>query len=152
MKTKEQALSKGDWIVVKLGSYYHHGLYISDDEVIHYCSSEGFSILRKDMTVQSTDLHTFSLGKKVLTKIVEESPVNSVDVRVDKALSQIGAGNYDFFYNNCEHFVHYCFYNERKSQYIDSLIIKELKKRKTTGINGMLDLMYLNIIKFKKEG
>ncbi|HOE91746.1 MAG TPA: lecithin retinol acyltransferase family protein, partial [Candidatus Cloacimonadota bacterium] len=82
MKTKEQALSKGDWIVVKLGSYYHHGLYISDDEVIHYCSSEGFSILRKDMTVQSTDLHTFSLGKKVLTKIVEESPVNSVDVRV----------------------------------------------------------------------
>ena len=103
------------------------------------------------MTVQSTDLHTFSLGKKVLTKIVEESPVNSVDVRVDKALSQIGAGNYDFFYNNCEHFVHDCFYNERKSQYIDSLIIKELKKRKTTGINGMLDLMYLNIIKFKRR-
>lgn len=151
MKTKEQPLSKGDWIVVKLGSYYHHGLYISDDEVIHYCSTEGFSILRKDMTVQKTDLQVFSLGKKVLTKIIDDTPVNPVNIRVEKALSHIGDGNYDFFYNNCEHFIYECFYNERKSRYIDSLIIKGLKKRKTTGIHGMLDLMYLNLLKLKKE-
>jgi len=151
MKTEVQTPCKGDWIVVKLGSYYHHGLYISDDEIIHYCSSEGFSILRKDMTIQKTNLEVFSLGKKALVKQIEETPYNDVDVRVSKALSHIGQANYDFFYNNCEHFINDCFYNQKKSQYIEYLIKNGLKKRKTTGIHGMLDQLYLNLLKFNKE-
>ena len=50
--------------------YYHHGIYISDNEVIHFSGVKSDSILHwENCRVISTDLDTFLCGGKLEIKI-----------------------------------------------------------------------------------
>ncbi len=149
---KNKSPEPGDWLTVKLGSITHHGIYVSENEVIHFCSEKGFSILSHDMTIQKTDLLTFSQSNPIMIKTIpHEANCNPVTQRIEKAYNALGNGDYDFFFNNCEHFVHNCFFNERRSTYIESLMKTGLKRRKKQGINGLIDTLYINLARLNKE-
>jgi len=144
----------GDWLKVKLNGYDHHGVYLNDDRVVHYCSEKGFSILNHDMQVQETSLAVFCQNKDVQVREFsdeEKTIKNSKDLVEQKAISVIGEARYDFFFNNCEHLVCECFFNQRKSEYINNLITKGLQVRRKSGIAGFVDSFYVNLLKLQER-
>lgn len=135
-------LKYGDHIKVKIDSFYHHGVYLNDDQVIHYCSDEPFSILSKNLVINSTTLKFFAQGQNV--DVVEYLsndrflPFESVRLAEEK----IGEKDYDLLYNNCEHFVSSCLTGKRQSKLMEHLKEKNLRMKKREGVNGFLDSLY----------
>ncbi len=126
----------GDHIKVKLGSFFHHGIYVSDKEVIHFCSEGKFSILSKNLEIQATSIEVFSQGNPV--EIVNYTKRNSRVETVRLARESIGSADYDLSYNNCEHFVSRCILGENKSETIEKLFNRVSKIKTNHGINGFL--------------
>ena len=96
---------KGDHLVSSRLGYDHHGLYIGDGEVIHY---SGFSELFDKGSIEITTLEDFEQGSNSSVKnhIVT---VYNADERLERAYSKLGEDSYNLIFNNCEHFVNWCF-------------------------------------------
>jgi hypothetical protein len=141
---------KGDWIRVKIEFSYHHALYISDEEVLHYCSQEGYSIFNPNLTFQSTSLQIFSRSNPVKVRNFSDEEkliINLPEKVVEKALSLVGENEYDIYFNNCEHIINDCFFNKRESEHTEFLFRRGLSKRKNTGLPGIIDNMYVSLVK-----
>ena len=97
-------MNAGDHIFVNRTGYSHHGLYIGNDEVIHY---EGASLEQRGGLVCWVSLQEFSAGDKVY---VQSYPFRVFDAgdSVLRAKEQLGAERYNLAFNNCEHFVCWC--------------------------------------------
>ena len=104
---------KGDHIRVKRkkGLYYHHGIYISDNEVIHLT---GDSIFRWDLPKpECTSLDKFLDGGKVEVRVYTEKQEElrqNIDTIVENArkLYKKGSKGYHLLWNNCECFANSC--------------------------------------------
>lgn len=104
---------KGDHIRVKRkkGLYFHHGIYISDNEVIHLT---GDSIFRWDIPKpECTSLDKFLDGGKVEVREYTEKQEylrQNVDTIVENArkLYKKGPKGYHLLWNNCECFANSC--------------------------------------------
>ncbi|WP_312524951.1 lecithin retinol acyltransferase family protein [Comamonas sp.] len=98
-------MKKGDHLVSPRTGYTHHGLYIGERKVIHYGGlADGFT--KEGICI--TSLRKFEAGKG---SWVEEHAVcifNSHQ-RVERAMSKVGEDDYNVLFNNCEHFVNWCF-------------------------------------------
>jgi len=102
----------GDMIRVQLGSIYHYGVYVSDEEVIQF-GLPPVSLIRdfSKITVLSTDIETFSTGSIVEVALFDKKEQKSripSDKTVEIARSRIGEGGYNLIHNNCEHFASEC--------------------------------------------
>ena len=91
------------------GLYAHHGIYVSDKEVIHFTGQDDDSILdwEKCEVIQS-DLDTFLKGGTLEVKVYtdkEFEDLYSPEQIVDYARSCIGDKGYNLAFNNCEHFI-----------------------------------------------
>lgn len=126
----------GDHIKVKLDSFYHHGIFVSDNEVIHFCSDGKFSILSKNLEIQSTSIEIFAQGKKI--HVVDYTNRFIPEKTVEIARQSIGNSDYDLSYNNCEHFVTRCITGTKQSKTIEKLFVSVLKVKRDSGINGFL--------------
>ena len=89
-------------------AYYHHGLYISKDEVIHYQNSRGWN--PRGARVRATSLDKFIGNSKGSLYVIqyENSNIRTVDESVAEARQDINPNpgyKYDPFKLNCEHFV-----------------------------------------------
>ena len=126
----------GDHIRVKLDSFFHHGIYLSDNEVIHFCCEGEFTILSRDLKVASTDLNAFSQGNEIEIIIHQKrfTPQKTKEI----AISKIGFSDYDLVFNNCEHFANMCIFGKRKSDTMNRLKTAVLKINRNTGINGTI--------------
>jgi len=126
----------GDHIRVKLDSFYHHGIYISDKEVIHFCSDEMFTILSKNLEVASTDINAFSQGNNIeVVNYINRFPAEKT---VEIARGKIGAKDYDITFNNCEHFATLCTIGKAKSETMDRLKTIGLRINRKDGIHGAI--------------
>jgi len=105
--------TRGDMIRVNLGSVFHYGIYVSDDEVIQFGYPPILRNIDKDrIVVVATDIATFSCGK-----IVEVASLTYADKRkrfnpevvVENARERIGEEGYNIIHNNCEHFAYECY-------------------------------------------
>jgi len=113
---------KGDIIRVKrkLG-YYHYGIYIGKDKVIHYSGVQDDSIFdNTNISVQLTDLREgFLRGDLMEVYYPYESPFYRFQVkrRAKKLLGvhKFRDEEYDLLKNNCEHFATYCYFGEATS-------------------------------------
>lgn len=76
--------------------YTHHGLYIGNDQVIHY--AEG--------SVHVASIEKFKDGSRI--ELVESPILYSVDNVIRRARSRMAEGEYNLIINNCEHFVNWC--------------------------------------------
>ena len=139
---------KGDHIRVSRGLYYHHGIYISDNEVIHFSGVKSDSILHwENCRVISTDLDTFLCGGKLEIKIYskcDSKKLKNIDDIISLARRCVGQSGYSLFTNNCEHFANYCTINKKISHQVENFICGKLP---INIVPSMLFLAYCSIRK-----
>lgn len=116
---------KGDHIRVQRmnGLYAHHGIYVSDREVIHFTGADDDSILDWDKPeVISTDLTTFLKDSTLEIKEYtdeEFADLYSPEQIVVYARACLGDKGYNLIFNNCEHFANVCTLGRFRSNQVD---------------------------------
>ena len=126
---------KGDHIRVKTDQLYHHGIYLGDEEVIQFGGPFDMFADPKSIVVEKVNIEQFLNGGFLEVKEFdrkERKNKRTPDEIVNTAVSMIGTGGYDILRNNCEHFVNYCIFGEKKSSQIDDFrkdIREKLGKR-----------------------
>lgn len=116
---------RGDHIRVQRmeGLYTHHGVYVSDREVIHFTGADDDSILDWDKPeVISTDLATFLKGGTLEVKEYtdeEFADLYSPEQIVNYARACLGDKGYNLIFNNCEHFANVCTLGRFRSNQVD---------------------------------
>jgi Lecithin retinol acyltransferase len=99
----------GDHICVDRGSYRDHGIYISQEQVIHF--SGGPLRDSKDYVICNTTLDEFAPGgwnSWVGVVDYRGHPHSSYLEVIKRAKSQLGKHGSDLIDRNCEHFAEWC--------------------------------------------
>lgn len=117
---------RGDHIRVRRmnGLYYHHGIFVSDDEVIHFTGDDDDSVLDWSKAhVIKTDLQKFLRGGEVEVKEYTDAEIGDlypVEGIVSYARSCLGEGGYNLIFNNCEHFANACTLGKYRSRQVEN--------------------------------
>jgi hypothetical protein len=104
------------------GVYTHHGIYISDKEVIHFASEDSDNLLGNGNEVINTNLDTFLKGGELLVREYsadEKTKLFDADHIITFARSCVGDDGYNLVVNNCEHFCNKCTMDEHRSQQVN---------------------------------
>ena len=117
----------GDQIRVNRGIYYHHGIYVSDDEVIQYASPSGSEISPRTALIISTSLSEFLKDGEVEVREYDRNELDrlrSKEEIVEFAKSKLGTGlgEYNLVSNNCEHFSNFCAFGVKESNQVEDLL------------------------------
>jgi len=144
MKWGIKPLEIGDHIRVKRSFYYHHGVYIGDGSVIHYCGISNDSISNpSEVEVRITSIDFFAregiVEKPIYSKKEKKNLVDK-EIAVKHAINSLGNKEYDFYRNNCEDFAVRCCYKTE--------ISTQLKSKNNT--NFLLRFIYLIVRVFIK--
>lgn len=134
MATKEPSFyplgtepSVGDILTVQRTNviYIHYGIYVGDNQVVHFSGPVGDDILNPEQTqIRKTSLEDFLRGDPLLIQIIDEDRRKYTPEEVkNRALSCVGkaevvGGKYNFMLNNCEHFATWCVYGTGESHQI----------------------------------
>lgn len=112
-------MNKGDHLISYRMGYEHHGLYLGDGKVIHYA---GFARDFRAGKIEVTRLADFANGN--VYKVKEHpAPRFNIEERIARAMSRLGEDDYHLVFNNCEHFIHWCFYDEKNSEQVNKAAI-----------------------------
>ena len=108
---------RGDHLVSSRFGYDHHGLYVGNGAVIHY---SGFSEAFNKGSIEITSIDEFTQGNsyKVKSHFIA---VYEAEERVDRAFSKLGEDSYNLMFNNCEHFINWCFNGFKTSSQVNRL-------------------------------
>ena len=121
----------GAHIRVQIGTIYHHGIYIGNDEVVQFGEPFNINTIPKDIKVIRSHMKDFLkdgfLEVREFTRS-EKKQKNKDEEIVRLALSRVGEGGYDLLKNNCEHFVNECIFNKKISSQVDQ-VHEEIKKK-----------------------
>ena len=117
---------KGDLIRVKrkLG-YYHYGIYIGHNKIIHYSAPEDDSIFdNRNIEIRKGDLKENFLRGDTLEVNIPYSSFYYRFIVCKRAKKLLGVHKfrdqeYDLLKNNCEHFANYCYFGEAVSAQSD---------------------------------
>lgn len=122
---------KGDHIRVQRmnGLYAHHGIYVSDEEVIHFTGKDDDSILdwSKPEVIQ-TDLAYFLKGGILEVKEYtdeEFADLYSPEQIVIYARACLGDKGYNLIFNNCEHFANVCTLGRFRSHQVEKVFTEQ---------------------------
>ncbi|MBR2620785.1 MAG: lecithin retinol acyltransferase family protein [Clostridia bacterium] len=103
----------GDMIRVKLGSIYHYGVFVSEEEVIQFglAPSARPTLKDSDIEVCASDIDAFLCGG--FLEVAEFDRAEKKKNRRSKdavafARENMGKRGYHILYNNCEHFAYEC--------------------------------------------
>ncbi len=126
MKWKMKEPSYGSMIRVGLGSIYHFGIYVSDDEVIQFGLAPSRRAMLRDSEVEvlASDIDTFLAGGFLEVAEFdkkEKKKLRSPDAVVAYAREKLGMRGYSILYNNCEHFANECLSGEHISHQADDV-------------------------------
>lgn len=111
----------GDMIRVKIGSFYHYGIFKNENEVIQFGlppAPQYFEARRENVTVIKTDIDTFACGSIVETAEFtkkEKKEKFPPEEAVSRAEARLGEGGYNILHNNCEHFVYEVIFGKKLS-------------------------------------
>ncbi len=113
MKWSYKEPSYGDMIRVSVGTIYHFGIYVSDEEVIQFGLPPSRRVGQSDAEVEvlSSDIDGFLAGGflEVCEFDKKEKKKNrKPEEIVTYARDKIGTRGYHILYNNCEHFANEC--------------------------------------------
>ncbi|TQR62691.1 lecithin retinol acyltransferase family protein [Acinetobacter sp. RF14B] len=114
-------LQSGLHLKVSRGLYTHHGIYIGDNQVIHY---SGFAEAFKKGAIEQTSLENF-LGGVDDFKVVNypsHQNIYSPEEIVHRAQSCLGEDDYNLFFNNCEHFACWCMTGKSRSEQVQEIM------------------------------
>src|SRR5574344_1759105 len=111
-------MQAGDPLVSPRPGFTHHGLYVGNNEVIHYA---GYSSGEESGQVVLTSLEVFRNGhpcRVVSHSLRRYTPGQSVE----RAWSRLGEAHYSALFNNCEHFVTWCIQGFHYSAQVQRLV------------------------------
>ena len=126
-------MKKGEWKLVdlypgahircKVGNFYHHGIYIGNDEVVQFGLPFDMLVDAKDIKVIKSPISDFCgdndfievycYSKKELKQKFSDEQI------IANALSHVGDAGYSIIKNNCEHFANLCIFGKKISDQID---------------------------------
>ena len=118
---QSQQARTGDHIRVSRGLYTHHGIYVSDSEVIHFTALEDDNLLGGGNEVMATPLSRFLLDRELEVRIYTEEELEDLFPVADIvrwARASCGDSGYHLFFNNCEHFANCCTLGRFHSQQV----------------------------------
>ena len=119
MRWEPAVCRAGDMVRIRLGSFYHYGIFVSEDEVIQFGlppTAENRAV-EGEVRVLATDIDVFACGCIVETAVPDKSEQKrrlSRDETVRRARARLGEGGYNILHNNCEHFVNACVFGEAR--------------------------------------
>ena len=128
-------LYPGAHIRVKVGNFYHHGIYIGDGEVVQfglpfdmYTDAKDVKVLRSpisDFCKPDDFIEVYVYSRKELKQKFKD------EVIIANALSHVGEGGYSIIKNNCEHFANFCIFGKKVSDQIDGAYkdVEEMYKK-----------------------
>ena len=124
MKWWPRECAPGDMIRVRIGSVYHYGVFVSEDEVIQFGLPpvDLREHLNRENLVVATDIETFSCGNIVETAEPDRREARTrvpPEQAIAAARARLGEGGYDLIRNNCEHFASECCYGTHFSEQCD---------------------------------
>ena len=93
----------GDHIRVAYRNYYHHGIYIGNDEVIEFGVASAVLKPAKDVVVHKTSVEEFLQGGFLEVRQYdrkERKSKNSPEKIVEIATSKLGEGGYNFIFKS----------------------------------------------------
>ena len=110
-REKWNQFKSGDIIYADGGFYKHYGIFVSNEEVIHFNMDSS-----REPRIISTSIFQFSKCRFV-KKCYCIKRVYSRQCVIERARSQVGSdfGGYSLQNNNCEHFVAWCVAGEKNS-------------------------------------
>ena len=113
MKWTPGEFEKGDIIRIKTGSFYHYGIFVSEDEVIQfgYPPLPEYKDKNDPPVVCPVSIDVFCAGRIAEHAVLdrkEKKRAKSAEEAVSAARSRLGEGGYNILHNNCEHFVNEC--------------------------------------------
>lgn len=120
MKWQSTECRRGDIVRVKLGTIYHYGIFVSENEVIQFGLPPTPQNLAEngDFTVCATDIDSFACGclvERGIPSLAEGLKRYSRKKTVCNARARLGEGGYNLIHNNCEHFVYLCAFGVKLS-------------------------------------
>ena len=106
--TGKSEFSYGDHLTAQRPGFSHHGIYVSDDRVIHF---GGYDLrTRHRHGVRAVTLQQFARGRKVgvVRHLTSPLPPEGIVAEAER-LATIGfEGKFTLFGSNCEHFANWC--------------------------------------------
>lgn len=114
----------GDIIRVKIGQFYHYGIYVTDDEIIQF--GLPFTDIRRDsktVEVLSSDIDAFLCGSFLEVGEPERKDGKRKKPKdvVARARERLGEKGYHILYNNCEHFAFECMFGEKYCSQVEKV-------------------------------
>ena len=113
----------GDIVCANRGAYRHFGIYVGENQVVHFSADSGRELDPETAIVRQTSLEEFLEG----APLELQKPLNrkcfSIKSTVRRAKSQVGKmkGQYNIAWNNCEHFAMWCKYGIKKSKQVKNV-------------------------------
>ncbi len=115
---------KGDLLRVhRKEGYYHFGIAVSKDRVIHFTAEKSdLSQDKKDFLIIESSLERFLLGGELEIEAPYSSKFERDEV-VNRAKNYVNSQlfhkkYYNFISNNCEHFARYCYDGSAQSEQV----------------------------------
>ena len=107
----------GDHLVTPRTGYTHHGLYIGNQEVIHYEGKFGSDSGR----IAKVTLTEFCKGASCR---VRDYPLRVYGRKesIERACQRVGESDYNLVFNNCEQFVAWCIMGFGYSEQINTVV------------------------------
>lgn len=125
MKWSLDGARLGDMVRVKLGSIYHYGIFVSDEEVVQFGLAPTSRRALKDSEVEvcASSIEQFLCGGFLEVGIPErkDGKTRKPKTVVEYARSCIGKKGYNILYNNCEHFAYECLFGQKKCTQADDV-------------------------------
>lgn len=117
---------KGDHIRVSRDLYTHHGLYFSNDEIIHFTGQGNDNIADwSENQVMTSTLTEFLRGGTLEVRVYNEEEKKNLlppDQIHENAKSRLGERGYNLILNNCEHFANQCALGKHSSEQIEDIV------------------------------
>ena len=132
MKWVMKEPKRGDMIRVGLGSIYHFGIFVSEDEVIQFglAPSQRGWLRDSEVEVLASDIDAFLAGGFLEVcefDRKERKKHRKPDEVVACARKRLGERGYHILYNNCEHFANECLSGEHICHQADD--VREMFRR-----------------------
>jgi hypothetical protein len=103
---------RGDHIKVRRYGYTHHGIDLGNGNVVHFSGESKFSA-----SIREEPIEAFSKGYEIET-VQKATNQNEYQIII-RARNQIGQGDYNLIFNNCEHFARWCHKDGHSSRQVD---------------------------------
>lgn len=114
-------LTPGAHLKVSKGLYSHHGIYVGNNQVIHYSGKSTGMLDFGAGEIEKISLTDF-VANAELYVIRHATQFEAAEI-VQSAHSRLGEQDYSLFFNNCEHFANWCVNGKSQSHQVTTGVL-----------------------------